>query len=35
MDSEFQALQRNQTWRLVPPPKGKNLIDYKWVYKVK
>jgi hypothetical protein len=31
----MSALQRNQTWRLVPPLKGKNIIDYKWVYKTK
>lgn len=24
-----------KTWHLVRPPKGKNIIDYKWVYKVK
>jgi histone deacetylase 1/2 len=35
MDSEFQALQRNKTWHLVPPPIGKNIIDCKWVYKIK
>jgi hypothetical protein len=25
----------NKTWHLVPPPKGKNIIVYKWVYKIK
>ncbi|WVZ53816.1 hypothetical protein U9M48_004708 [Paspalum notatum var. saurae] len=35
MDSEFSALQRNKTWHLVPPIKGKNIIDRKWVYKIK
>ena len=35
MNSEFQALQRNKTWHLVPLKSGKNLIDCKWVYKVK
>jgi histone deacetylase 1/2 len=35
MDNEVQALHQNKTWHLVPPPKGKNLIDCKWVYKVK
>ncbi|WVZ68483.1 hypothetical protein U9M48_017417 [Paspalum notatum var. saurae] len=35
MDSEFSALQRNKTWHLVPPIKGKNIIDCKWVYKIK
>jgi histone deacetylase 1/2 len=35
MDSEHQAFLRNRTWRLVPRPKGKNVIGCKWVYKVK
>lgn len=35
MQSEHQALLRNNTWHLVPPPKGKNIIGCKWVYKVK
>jgi hypothetical protein len=35
MDVEFSALQKNNTWRLVPPQRGKNIIDCKWVYKIK
>lgn len=35
MDDEFLALQRNKTWRLVPPEKGRNVIDSKWVFKIK
>jgi hypothetical protein len=35
MDSEFSALERNKTWHLVPPSPGRNLIDCKWVYKIK
>jgi len=35
MDAEHDALLRNKTWRLVPCPKGKNVIDCKWVYKIK
>ncbi|XP_071679967.1 uncharacterized protein [Lolium perenne] len=35
MDEEFQALQTNQTWRLVPPKHGTNVIDCRWIYKVK
>lgn len=29
------ALKRNETWNLVPRGQGKNLIDCKWVYKIK
>ena len=35
MDIEYSALMKNKTWRLVPPEKGKNVIDCKWVYKIK
>lgn len=35
MDTEFSALLRNKTWHLVPSSPGKNIIDCKWVYKVK
>ena len=26
---------KNKTWHLVPPRKGNNVIDCKWVYKIK
>jgi hypothetical protein len=35
MDNEHQSLLKNKTWHLVPHPKGKNIIDCKWVYKIK
>jgi hypothetical protein len=35
MDTEYNALEKNQTWHLVPPEGIKNVIDCKWVYKVK
>jgi hypothetical protein len=35
MDSEFLPLQKNRTWHLVQPQKGSNIIDCKWVYKIK
>jgi hypothetical protein len=35
MDVEYQALEKNQTWTLVPPKRGVNLIGCKWVFKVK
>lgn len=35
MCEEYQALQRNKTWHLVPPHHGKNLIDCKWVFRIK
>lgn len=35
MDDEIAALYRNGTWRLVPPRPGLNIIDNKWVFKLK
>jgi histone deacetylase 1/2 len=37
MDSEYLyvALMKNKTWHLVPPKKGINVIDSKWVWKKK
>jgi hypothetical protein len=35
MDDEFQALARDNTWHLVPPNNVKNVIDCKWVHKIK
>jgi hypothetical protein len=35
MDSEYSGLMRNNTWNLVPPVAGRNLLDCKWVYKIK
>jgi histone deacetylase 1/2 len=35
MDAEFSTLMKNKTWHLVPPPRGKNIIDSKWVWKIK
>jgi hypothetical protein len=35
VDSEMNALKKNETWHLVPRKPGTNIIDYKWVYKVK
>jgi histone deacetylase 1/2 len=35
MDEEYNALLTNQTWHFVPSTRGQNVIDCKWVYKVK
>jgi hypothetical protein len=35
MDEEYQALLKNKTWHLVPSSCATNVIDCKWVYKVK
>jgi histone deacetylase 1/2 len=35
MDEEYMALMKNKTWHLVPQQEGKNIIDCKWVYRIK
>jgi histone deacetylase 1/2 len=35
IDEEYNALIANNTWHLVPSTSGQNIIDCKWVYKVK
>nr|ABA94354.1 retrotransposon protein, putative, unclassified [Oryza sativa Japonica Group] len=35
MLDELEALEKNKTWDLVPFPKGKKIVNYKWVYTVK
>lgn len=35
MKDEFDALQRNNTWTLVPLPPNRQSIGCKWVFRVK
>lgn len=35
MESKFQALQKNQTWTLLAQSNDDNIINTKWVFKVK
>ena len=35
MESEYSSLLKNDTWELVPPPEGKNIVGSRWVLKVK
>jgi transposase InsO family protein len=35
MQEEFDALKKQGTWSLVLPPPHKNIVGYKWVYKLK
>lgn len=35
MQDEFDALQRNNTWNLVPPTSSMNIVGSKWVFRVK
>jgi hypothetical protein len=35
MDAEYMAVMENKMWHLVPPERGQNLIDCKWIWKIK
>ena len=35
MEEEYVALMKNKTCHLVPPSSNKNVIDCKWVYRIK
>jgi hypothetical protein len=35
MDEEFSSLMKNKTWHLVPAHQAQNIVDCKWVYKIK
>ena len=35
MNTEFDALLRNQTWELVPPSRHVNVIGCRWIFKIK
>ena len=32
---EMATLQKNETWKIMPLPKGKKAIGYKWVFSIK
>ena len=35
MDEEYRSLMANNTWDLVPLPKGRKLVICKWIYRTK
>ena len=35
MNEEYRSLMENDTWDLVPPPRGRKLVRCKWVYRTK
>ena len=32
MREEMSALEKNKTWEIVDKPKGKNIVDCKWIF---
>ncbi|WJZ98268.1 hypothetical protein VitviT2T_016807 [Vitis vinifera] len=35
MREEMSALEKNKTWEIVERPKGKNIVDCKWIFTLK
>lgn len=35
MDAELKAMELNNTWTIVPLPKGQHTIGCKWIFKIK
>ena len=35
MNEELDQIEKNETWKLVPRPKDKNVIGTKWVFRNK
>ena len=35
LDNEYSSLMEHKTWDLIKSPEGRNIIDSKWVFKVK
>jgi hypothetical protein len=35
IDEELSTLYKTDTWDLIPPPPGKSVVGYRWVYKLK
>ena len=32
---EYASIMKNDVWEVVPRPKGKKVVGFKWIYKVK
>ena len=35
MNREIESIEKNQTWKLVDLPKGKDAVGLKWIFKIK
>ena len=35
MREEMSALEKNKTWEIAERPKGKNIVDCKWIFTLK
>jgi hypothetical protein len=35
MMEEYNSIMKNDVWDIVSRPKGKSIVTYKWIYKIK
>jgi hypothetical protein len=35
MMEEYNSIMKNDVWEIVPRPKGKSVVTFKWLYKLK
>ncbi|CAM8944080.1 unnamed protein product [Rhodiola kirilowii] len=35
MNAEIDALEKNHTWTITDLPKGKTVVDSKWIFRIK
>jgi hypothetical protein len=35
MTKEYQSIMKNDVWEVVPKPKNKDVVSFKWIYKIK
>lgn len=35
MKEKMNVLEKNKTWEIVPRPRGKNVVDCKWIFTLK
>lgn len=35
MRVEMNALEKNETWEILDKPRGQNIVDCKWIFKLK
>ena len=35
MTEEYQSIIKNEVWEIVPRPKSKDVVSFKWLFKIK
>jgi hypothetical protein len=35
MMEEYNSIMKNDVWEVIPKPKGKSVVNFRWLYKLK